>query len=303
MTTQILQHNEITWTNIINPSEEDMKQLQARYAVFHPLLLEDVLSEIERPKLEEYDDYMFVVLHFPLWNSTKRVSYPSEVDIFIGKDYIVTIHDGTLRALNKLFEDCSQNALTRERYLSEVSRIFYIIIDRLVDDIFPMLHKIDEKVRHIEEIIFEETERTVIQELAYVRRDIISLRRILSPQVEIIARFVNKDLPSFIHLGDYFSDILDHISKAKDMVDDYSEVVAGLVETTSILATLRTNEVIQFLTIISVVILPLGVVVGFYGMNVPLAFQDNTYVAWAILAFMVGISGALLVYFRRRRWI
>lgn len=305
MATQILEYGRTTWTNIVRATPDDVKQLSERYPLFHPLDLEDILSRFERPKIDEYDNYLFVVMQFPLWDPVQRVSRPSEVDFFVGSGFVVTIHDGTLRALNNLFEQCLEDEETRQKLMSRgASRVFYSAIDRLVDDILPMIYKIDAKIRHIEQAIFDESEREVLRELAYVRRDIISMRRIMHPQVEILSNLERVDRPYFHEdLDVYFGDILDHLRKAEDMITDYGEVVAGLVETKNTIATLDTNTIIRILTVISVIFGPLEVIVGFYGMNVPLPWQENQFAVGFITGSMVIISILMLAYFRRRHWI
>lgn len=305
MATEILQHKRTTWTNITRATPDDVRELGQRYPNFHPLDLEDILSRIERPKLDEYEDYLFLVMQFPLWDPVQRVSRPSEVDLFIGSGFLVTIHDGSLRALSRLFEQCRDDEKTRDQFLGRgASRVFYAVIDRLIDDIFPMLYKIDANIRRLEETIFMGNEREVIRELAYVRRDVLAMRRIMHPQIEIISNLERIERP-YIHgeLDVYFGDILDHLRKAEDMVTDYGEVVTGLVDTTNTVATMETNEIIRILTIISVIIMPLEVIVGFFGMNVALPLQDYDFAVGLIMGGMVAVSLFLLFYFKRRRWM
>jgi magnesium transporter len=305
MATEILQHKRTTWTNITRVTPDDVKALSERFSQFHPLDLEDLQSRIERPKMDEYEDYLFLVMQFPLWDPVQRVSRPSELDIFIGSGYVVTVHDGTLRALTRLFEECQNNEKIRDQFMGRgASRVFYAVIDRLVDDIFPMLYKVDAKIRKLEEIIFSDSERQVIRELAFVRRDVIAMRRIMHPQIEIIANLERVERP-YIHdeLDVYFGDILDHLRKAEDMVIDYHEVVAGLVDTTNTVATIYTNDIVRILTIISVIMLPLEIIVGYYGMNVPLPLQNSDFAIGFITGGMVIIALSLLLYFNRRGWI
>lgn len=305
MATQILKHKRSTWINITRATPDDVKMLAETYPHFHPLDLEDILSRIERPKMDEYENYLFLVMQFPLWDPVQRVSRPSEVDIFIGSGYVVTVHDGTLRALSRLFEQCENDETIREQLMGRgASRVFYAVIDRLVDGLFPMLYKIDTKIRKMEEIIFSDSERQVIRELAYVRRDVIAMRRIMHPQVELIANLEKVERP-YIHdeLDVYFGDILDHLRKAEDMVIDYGEVVTGLVDTTNTVATIYTNDIVRILTIISVIMLPLEIIVGYYGMNVPLPLQNSDFAIGFITGGMIFISMGLLFYFNRRGWI
>ncbi|MBN1967681.1 MAG: magnesium transporter CorA family protein, partial [Anaerolineae bacterium] len=216
MATQTIQHGRVTWTNIERLTPQDSQNLQAVYPHFHPLDLEDLQSRIERPKIDEYDDYLFVVMQFPLWDPIQRVSRASEVDMFVGSGYLVTVSDGSLKPLRHLFEQCQSNEELREQVMGRgASKIFYTVIDRLVDYLFPILYKVDANIRELEEEIFTEDSRQVIQDLSFIRRDIIALRRIIRPQLAIVENLENVDRP-FIRedLDVYFGDILDHLVKA-----------------------------------------------------------------------------------------
>ncbi len=304
MAREVLQHKRVTWINITQATPEDVEFLRQEYSHFHPLDLEDVLSTIERPKLDEYDDYLFLVLQFPIWDPVRRISRASEVDIFIGSGYVVTTHDGKLKPLETLFTLCRNDESARERYMSGGSRILHAIIDYLVDYLFPMIYKIEAKIQQIEESIFIDNERHVIRELAVIRRDIIALRRIVRPQIEIVQNLEQVDR-AYIReeLEVYFGDILDHLQKAADLIIDHGEIVFGLTDTANTLANLHTNDIMQILTLISVIMLPLTLVSGIYGMNVLLPLQNNNIAFGMIMFFMVVITLTMLYIFRRRKWL
>jgi magnesium transporter len=306
MAIQTLEHKRVTWTNITRATPDDVQMLREEYPHFHPLDLEDLLSRIERPKLDEYEDYLFIVMQFPIWDPVQRISRPSEVDIFIGSGYLVTVHDGTLKPLKDLFEQCQTDTTLRERLMGRTaSRVFYTVIDRLVDYLFPILYKIDSNVRGIEERIFMPgKQRHALQELAFVRRDVLSLTRIVRPQVEIVTNLERQERP-YIHdeLEVYFGDILDHLHKASDLIADHMDIVVGLADTANTLANLQTNEIIQILTIISVIMMPLTLISGIYGMNVDLPLQNSPFAFIIIIALMFVIMLAMLYVFRRRKWI
>ena len=125
MATETIQYGRVTWTNIERVTPQDMQDLRDTYPHFHPLDIEDLQSRIERPKMDEYDDYMFVVMHFPLWDPVQRVSRAAEVDMFVGSGYLITSHDGTLKALRHLFEQCQVNEELRAQYMGRgASRLF-----------------------------------------------------------------------------------------------------------------------------------------------------------------------------------
>ncbi|GAB4476685.1 MAG: magnesium/cobalt transporter CorA [Anaerolineae bacterium] len=300
-----ISHNKITWVNITQPTPADIERLQREYPHFHPLDLEDCLSRIERPKIDEYETYLFIVMQFPVWDAVRRISRPSEVDFFLGSGYLVTVHDGELKPLNNLFEQCREDAGVRDRYMnSGASRLFHTTIDHLVDYIFPILYKVDANIHEIEERLFSENARETIQNIAIVRRDIIALGRIIKPQVLIVHNLEQIDRP-FIRedLDVYFGDILDHLQKARDIVEDNAEMIASLADTNNALTSYRINEVMRILAVISVIMLPLTLIAGLFGMNVPLPLRDHPVSFWLTLGMMLVISFMMLVYFRYRRWL
>jgi magnesium transporter len=282
-----------------------MDYLLERYPVFHPLDLEDCLSRIERPKIDEYENYLFIIMQFPVFDSSRRVSRPGEVDIFIGAGYLVTVHDGNLWPITKLFDDCEADEQTRQRHMGRgSSRLLHDVIDRLVDYCFPIFYKVDANIREIEEDIFTEEMSRVVQEISWVRRDIIALQRIVKPQISIVANLEHKDRP-FIReeLEAYFGDVLDHLYKAWDMLEDHRDVIEGLSDTSNTLTSYRINEVIKILTIISVIMLPLTLLSGIYGMNVPLPLANSPYAFPIMLSLMVVVAGGMLLYFKKKHWM
>ena len=305
MATNKLTFGRTTWIDIVQPSAADIKVLANAYAYIHPLNLEDLLSPIERPKLDVSDDYLLVVLHFPVWDAQRRLTRPREVDIILGRGYIITIHDGSLKPLQTLWQTCEQNALFREELLGGgASHTLYVIIDRMVDYILPILRKVDANIRQIEEDIFVEDAREVIRDITLARRDIIALRRIIRQQVPVVEQLERNEHP-ILHedLEEYFGDILDHLYRARDIIDEHSEVMSGLAETADTLASHRINEVMRILTVISVIMLPLTLISSVYGMNVSLPFDRNPNAFIIILGIMVVMLVGMLIYFRRRNWL
>jgi magnesium transporter len=304
MTIETVTYGKVTWTNIEKPTPEDIEVLRRNYN-FHPLDLEDCLSRIERPKIDEYEDYLFIVMHFPVYDPDQRISRPSEVDLFIGAGYLVTVHDGILKPIYQLFDDCQRYERTRARHMGRgSSRLLYSVIDALVDYCFPILDKVDSNIHAIEEEVFTADMRRVVQDISIVRRDIIALRRIIRPQITIVANLEQKDRP-FIRedLDVYFGDIVDHLNKAWDILEDHREVVEGLSETSDSVISYRINEVMRILTIISVVLLPLTLLSGIYGMNIHLPLAKHPLSFVFIIALMILIAGSMLSYFKRRGWL
>jgi magnesium transporter len=301
---ETIEYNGLRWINIERPGNAEVAWMHANFD-FNPLHLDDVTSRLQRPKIDDYEDYLFIVLHFPVHNKSERTTYPSEVDIFIGADYIVTVHEGKLRPLNKLFEQCKNNSGKRHGILGRNPFFaLYHIIDVLVDYCFPIISKLAEKLEQIDEEIFKTSSSNTIYEISVLRRDIIAFRRIIKPQISIIAnlerrRRVNEEED----MEAYFSDISDHISKIWDSLEEFKDVIEGLSATYDSLTSHRLNQIIKTLTVISVIMLPLTVITGFYGMNVTLPLSDHPWMFIFILSMMFFLAAAMLLFFRFRRWL
>ncbi len=305
MTTRIIKHGNITWLDLAHPSAADVEGLRERYPYFHPLNLEDIRSPIERPKLDQDDDYLFLVMHFPLWDSRHEISRAAEVDFFVGRDYIVTVHTGLLKPLARMVEQCESDDVERANLLGRgANHAFHTLIDQLVDYVFPILGKVDRRIHAIEDQLFESNARRVIQEIALLRRDIISLRRIIRQQIPIVQQLERADHP-ILHedMEEYFGDIADHLFKLRDIADENYEIINSFAETVDTLASYRINEVMRILTVISVIMLPLTLISSIYGMNIELPFAEDHNAFIITSGVMIVIAILMLIYFRKRNWL
>lgn len=305
MTTKIINCDAVQWVDLVRPTAEDVNRLQARFPYFHPLNLEDIRSPIERPKVDNDEHYIFVVMHFPLWDSRDGISRASEVDFFVGRDYIVTVHNGALKPLAGLMERCQGAEDERQRLLGQGSiQAFYTLVDQLVDYIFPILAKVDRRIHAIEDDLFESNAKRVIQEIALLRRDIISLRRIIRHQIPIVQQLESARHPILRDsMEAYFGDIVDHLFKQRDIIEENYEIINSFAETADTLASYRINEVMRILTVISVIMLPLTLISSIYGMNIALPFAAHPGAFAITAAIMIAIALLMLIYFRRRDWL
>ena len=295
---------ELTWVNIEAPTEQETEYLAQNYP-FHPLDLDDCLSRIQRPKIDEYDEYLFLVFHFPVFSKEARVTTLSQVSVFIGQNYLITLHNGDLKPLVKLFNQCQSEEEIRQEHFGQGSGyLLYRIVDRLVDYCLPILNKIGGNIEAVEDNIFSERVRGTVREISALRRDVISFRRIIWPMRAVIGslepkirRFTKMDMAV------YFGDMTDHVDKIWDALDEYKEIIEGLNDTHDSLATNRTNEVVRMLTVIATILLPLTVIASIYGMNVPLPFQESGYAFAFVFVIWALVVVGMLYFFRRHRWI
>ncbi len=301
---QIVRHGKMTWVNVERPTRDEIEWLRQNYP-FHPLHLDDCLSKIQRPKIDEHEDHLFIVLHFPVFNKMAGVTVASEVDIFIGADYFVTVHAGDIKPLRRMFQECFSNQATRQELTGRsTGYLLYRVVDRLVDYCFPILNKIESNLEAVEDTIFEENVRQTVRDISVIRRDILNFRRIVKPQIPVIASLERKKTPFLQEdLEAYFGDISDHVAKIWDILEDFKEMVDGLAATNDSLTSYRLNEVMKILTTISVIMLPLTLVSGIYGMNIQLPMMEHPLAFLMVIGVMVAIAVGMLAYFRRRRWI
>ena len=181
---------------------------------------------------------------------------------------------------------------------------FITLIDQLVDYVFPILGKVDRRIHAIEDQLFESNARRVVQEIALLRRDIISLRRIIRQQIPIVQQLERADHP-ILHedMEEYFGDIADHLFKLRDIADENYEIINSFAETADTLASYRINEVMRILTVISVIMLPLTLISSIYGMNIELPFAEDHNAFIITSGVMIVIAILMLIYFRKRNWL
>jgi len=297
---------ELTWVNIEQPTKRETEYLAQNYS-FNQLDLDDCLSRRQRPKIDEYEDYLFMVLHFPKWHKDVQIARPSQVAMFIGKKYVVTVHAGELTPLVRLFEVCKDNAVVRQRNMGKGSVLLaYRIIDLLVDYCFPIMDKILSQMESVEDGVFDEAAETA-RDVAVLRRDIIAQRRIIWPLRTVIGELEAK-LKKFTtrNMSDLFGDMLDHLNKIWDTLEECKEVIEVLKDSDYVLSTDRINRIMRILTVLAAIMLPFMVISSLYGMNVhmPGGLTMGSLQSFLLLLLaMVLVAAGMLYFFRRKRWI
>jgi magnesium transporter len=294
----------LTWFYIEKPTSKEVAFLAQRFH-FHPLDLDDVLSRIQRPKMDEYEDYLFMVLHFPVFDKQNRITRPSEMDIFIGEDYVVTVHcSGDLKPLAKFFQECETDKESRERYLGRSSGfLLYHILDRMVNSCFPILDKLTQNIDDVEDIILTKPVPATVREISLIRRDLISFRRVIHPQIAVIETLEKEEYPFFKEEQEiYFGDIADHIRKIWDGLEDCKDVIDGLADTSNWLTSHRIQEVMRILTIFMAIVMPVEVVASIEGSNLlPQSWLHNPLLFALSFVAQVGIVVAMILFLRHRR--
>ena len=299
-----LQANGLTWVHLDAPTSAEASALAERFG-WHPLDLEDVLSKRQRPKVDEYAEYLFVVLHFPVYDKAVQRLNAAELDLFVGSEYLVTLPTVELLPVTRLFHLTSEDAALRESLFGKGSGyLLYHVLDDLFDYCFPILDKVGHKLDSIEDEMFEGRSDEVVRDISNVKQEIISYRKIIKPErstLRVLDRSARRFLPEELEL--YFDDIVDAAERIWDLLDNYKEVVEGLESTNESVISHRQNDILRILTVVSVVLLPLTLITGIFGMNVKFPGFETYQAWWAIVAGMIAVLAGLLGFFRYKRWL
>ncbi len=296
----------LRWVNIDRPTPVECTWLEEQFD-FHALDLEDVLSRNQRPKIDEYDDYLFIVLHFPVFDRQVGRLNAGELDIFVGPDFLVTIPNTPLQPVSYLFDRCRQKEEVREQLFSRGSGyLLYRIVDDSFDYCFPMLRKIGNKLDAVEDEIFEGRSEDVVRDISNAKQEIINFRKVIRPQRTVLRdleKLKSRFLAPDIDLEIYFDDVVDAHERIWDMLENYKEVVEALEDSNESFISHRVNDVLRVLTAFSVIILPLTLIASLWGMNVGVPGEGDPEDFWAIVGGMLVLLFGMLFYFRRRGWL
>jgi len=296
----------LTWLDIELPTRREIEYLKQNYH-FYDLELDDCLRRMHRPMIDAHERYLFMMFHFPVSHKRTQVLLPSQVSVFLGRDYLITLHEGNLQPLVDMFKNCQLNQDARIEFMARSStHLLYHILDHLVDHCFTILNKVGDTIEKVQEQVFRrEIRETVPRDISVLRRDIITFHRITKSQTEVFELLEQSNLPMLKEEPEvHFGDLVGHSSKIRDELDDYKEVIEGLNDSSNTLTSFRTNQVIRALTIISTIMLPLTLVASIFGMHIehlPLSQSPTAFLI--IMVIMVVIIILMLAFFRLRRWI
>jgi len=294
----------LRWIHIESPRTADRDWLEEHFD-FHPLDYEDVYSRNQRPKLDQYDDYVFIVLHFPLFDKESGRLVSAELDLFLGPDYLITMPNIPLPPLTAMFERYREREELRQDVFSKGSGyLLYKIVDTSVDASFPMLRKIGLKLDRVEDDIFEQDSPDVVRDIGNTKQEIINFRRIVRP-MRAVLRDLERTKQRYLaeELEIYFDDISDAAERIWDILENYKEVVEALESTNESALTHKLNDNLSVLTALSVVLLPATLIASIWGMNVTLPGDQSLGEFWLLALLMVAATLFAVWYMRRRGWL
>ncbi len=300
----IITTNGIRWVHIPKPRHYAQDWLQRNFE-FHPLDYEDIYSRNQRPKVDRYDDYLFVVLQFPRFDRDRERLNVVELDLFIGPDYVITLPNADLEPIDSLFARCRESGEVRDGYFEKgAAFLLYKIVDHAVDASFPMLRKMGQKLERIEDDIFEGKSDEIVRDISNAKQEIITFRRIVRPQ-RVAFRDLERamEVASPEELDVYFDDVIDASERIWDTLENYKEVVEGLEDSNESVISHRTNDTLRVLTSITVIVLPLTLLASLFGMNVDFPGEGSDVAFWVIMVSMASVLVGMVLFFRSRRWL
>jgi magnesium transporter len=290
------------WVDLAAPSIPESLILSDTFG-FHPLSVEDAMSAIQFPKIEAYDGYLYIVLHGIHFKAGDHGFATHDIDFFVGPTYLVTVHDGESRSIAELRDHCPRNS----RILGEGPvPLFHRIVDAMVDRYRPEVEKLDEHLDELEEAVFDHPTPDLVREILAVKRDVASLRRITTPQRDVVSRLARREFVDIsTEMAFRFRDVYDHLVRLADDALIFQDRITGILEAHLSNVSNRLNEVMKVLTIVATIFAPLTLLSGVFGMNVPLPHFPGGDAAqfWWLVGISVGLIVLMLALFRANRWI
>lgn len=290
----------LKWVDVLKPDEDVLGRLATRFGL-HKLAIEDCLHLDQRPKVEEYGDHQFIVLQgFSTPSESWKDLEMHEMHFFLGKDWVISVHDKShqcVEATHRRLEADPANTLGRG-----VDFVMYLLADSLVDRNFPLLDCFAEALEDMEERIFAEyPRREMLQETFQLKRALVEMRRVLSPQRDVVGLLAKRGVPQ---IGDrtalYFRDVFDHLMRIYEQLEASRDLVGAVVEAYLSQVANRTNDVTKQLTIFASIFMPLSFIVGFFGQNFDVLGQPPFF--YAMLTSIVLLPAAMLAWFRHKEW-
>lgn len=293
----------LKWHHILNPNEEDFAFLRDKFH-FHPLDIEDCKSVNQRPKIDIYDDYYFLILHFPNFDRQNVFIKTKEIKIFWGEDFIISLEKSPW-VVGQLFGEFKEREERDEELeVGTSDTLLYRVLERLMSESIYLLRKVGLDLELINRELFGKKQVKIIERISITRKNIILVNTIFKPQLRLFHKFETGQVSGFAdNMEEYWGNILDYYQKMWDMTEDYEDLIEGLSKTFDSMQTNKTNEIIKILTLISSIILPLTFISSLYGMNVILPLANNSTAFWILLISMAALSVVMIFYFKRRRWM
>jgi magnesium transporter len=297
----IQRKDQFIWLDIQAPQEDDIALLREEFK-FHPLAIEDATRHHERPKVDSYDGYYFLVFYAITYDEGKNRLHTEAMNLFIGGNYIVSVHDGDISAIDETIKRWQKD---EEEFGKDAGALLYALLDTITDDYFPVIDRLADRVEALEEQIFERFQESALQDVFGLKRDLLSIRRIVAPERDVLNVLIRREVPIFERNSIlYLQDVYDHIVRITDSIDTYRDLLSSALDAFLSVQSNKLNQVVKVLTITSIVLMSDALIAGIYGMNFEFMPELHaTYGYPLALGLMLLVSVGLVVYFRNKRWL
>jgi magnesium transporter len=291
----------MVWIDLTAPHPAALERL-ADVCHLHPLAIEDARQPHNRPKIDEYAHFYFVVFYVALFHAPTSSLALHEVDLFVGERFVITVHRWPLAQIDEAVRRWAHNADTLGH---DVGALLYALLDSMVDTYFPVLDALSERVDDVQEAIFLHPDRATLRELSGLRRTLLQLRRVVAPEREVMNTLLRRERPVLPTSAQaYFYDVYDHIVRVLDAIDTHREVLGSATDSYLSLTSNNLNQIMKVLTSWSIILMSVSVIAGVYGMNFTrMPELDWTFGYAFALGLMLLVGGSLFIYFRRRDWL
>ena len=285
--------SQLAWYEVADPASPELDELASRFGL-HELQIEDCRHRPQRPKIEEHDHYIFTVL--------KHIHDRSElefddIDLFLGRDFLISVRCADAAVIEIV------RARAGEENVDRLDRLFYMIVDQIVDGYQPVLDKLADEISEIEDVVLDRPDPETLSRIFSVKRKLVEFRRVAGGMREVVNSLIRREKGLVgDDLDPYFRDIYDHIIRTVDLIETYRDLLSGALDIYLSAVANRTNEVMKVLTIWGTVALPLVIITGFFGMNLHLPLSNSPYGTDYAVALMAISTIAVLVYFKMKRW-
>lgn len=300
----IIEGKKLKWIELQNPTKEDLDWLKENFNL-HPLILKELLPPLDHPKIENFGNYLFLVLFYPFFNPKTQQSLPFELDIIVGKDFLITSHYQSIVPLKAIFDQCNLYEEIREKYTDEgPAELLYRIVNEILLACFPKLSHVKEKIDKVEKKIFAGLYKEAVTEIAFIERDLIGFKRTMEPQKLVFEKLPQEAKTLFgKKFSPYFHSLLSSYQRVNTVLKSHHETLLSLDSMNQSLLSTRTNEIIKLLTIFSVIVFPLTLLAAIFGMNTKyLPFVGKKGDFWIITGIMIAGVVIMITYFKKKKW-
>ncbi len=298
--------NNVTWIDVEKPNQKNLDEFKEKFNL-HPFVIQQFLPPIHRPKIEEYPDQLFIVLHFPVFNSETNQTKLVELDFILAPNTLITSYTEEIPNLKTFFDDCKLQDYHQTQHFKSNGHLLLGLLDWLIDSCLPMLDHISEKTEKIESQVFEGKGKEMLSEIAMAKKDLIDFRRALKPQRSILEILGKKSQRLFgQELQSLSQEVIGSSIRVWNVLENHRELINSIEQTNNSLLSYKLNDIMKFLTVVSFITFPLSVIVGFFGMNIfsQISLVENNPSAWfIILIFMIFITSIMVIYFKKKKWL